>query len=173
MSNLISIREELSRYEDKIINKCIESSKNRTEWDIIDIDGIVESMDFNMENKYHFILNDIIYYYYDNNRIEGNTELEKELFILITNRILLGKEVIKNKILLDKDKYSELIDKQDMDSISSLLENKEVENKIISRLINKEIHGYTSEIKMKVVSLYKDFIIPYTKRVQLVYCLLH
>jgi hypothetical protein len=60
-----------------------------------------------------------------------------------------------------------------MDSISSLLENKEVENKIISRLINKEIHGYTSEIKMKVVSLYKDFIIPYTKRVQLVYCLLH
>jgi hypothetical protein len=87
MSNLISIREELSRYEDKIINKCIESSKNRPEWDIIDIDGIVESMDFNMENKYHFILNDIIYYYYDNNRIEGNTELEKELFILITNRI--------------------------------------------------------------------------------------
>ena len=68
---------------------------------------------------------------------------------MIIERILLGEEVIKAKIKIDSEKYTELIKNKDTDAIFLLLENKEVEKRILDRLRVKEIEGYTLPIRKK------------------------
>ena len=115
-------------------------------------------------------------FYYDyininNNFNETNINNTKELFKIILERILLGEEVIKAKIKMDYEKYDELIKKKKIDEIYKLLENKVVEDNILIRLRNKKLENYNDGIKDKISSLYKDFIIPYTKSVQIIHCI--
>ena len=49
--------------------------------------------------------------------------------------------------------------------------NKVVEDNILIRLRNKKLENYNDGIKDKISSLYKDFIIPYTKSVQIIHCI--
>tara|TARA_B100000963_G_C22614537_1_gene666622 strand:+ start:436 stop:972 length:537 start_codon:yes stop_codon:yes gene_type:complete len=171
------IRDKLVDYENSIIKAYIECYNKRNSH-YIEVDKIISSMDFYMDEKYHFAFNDLMYYYYDNivineeNRDDDKmVDKEKELFNLIIERILLGEEVIKAKIKIDSEKYTELIKNKDTDAIFLLLENKEVEKRILDRLRVKEIEGYTLPIRKKIVELYEKFIIPYTKKIQIVYCL--
>ena len=181
---LTTIRNKLIDYEDKIIKQYI---KNNTLRDLntnidtnintnIDTNIYLKDNTLKLEEHYNFILEDLVCFYYDyininNNFNETNINNTKELFKIILERILLGEEVIKAKIKMDYEKYDELIKKKKIDEIYKLLENKVVEDNILIRLRNKKLENYNDGIKDKISLLYKDFIIPYTKSVQIIYCI--
>lgn len=177
---LTTIRNKLIDYEDKIIKQYI---KNNTLRDLntnidtnIDTNIYLKDNTLKLEDHYNFILEDLVCFYYDyininNNFNETNINNTKELFKIILERILLGEEVIKAKIKMDYEKYDKLIKKKKIDEIYKLLENKVVEDNILIRLRNKKLENYNDGIKDKISSLYKDFIIPYTKSVQIIHCI--
>ena len=189
---LTTIRNKLIDYEDKIIKQYI---KNNTLRDLntnintnidtnidtnintnIDTNIYLKDNNLELEDHYKFILEDLVCFYFDyininNNFNETNINNTKELFKIILERILLGEEVIKAKIKMDYEKYDELIKKKKIDEIYKLLENKVVEDNILIRLRNKKLENYNDGIKDKISSLYKDFIIPYTKSVQIIHCI--
>ena len=189
---LTTIRNKLIDYEDKIIKQYIKNNTLRDLNTNIDtnidtnintnidtnIDTNIYLKDNNLElgDHYKFILEDLVCFYFDyininNNFNETNINNTKELFKIILERILLGEEVIKAKIKMDYEKYDELIKKKKIDEIYKLLENKVVEDNILIRLRNKKLENYNDGIKDKISSLYKDFIIPYTKSVQIIHCI--
>jgi len=168
--DLDNIREQLIRYEDIIINKYIECMENRHS-QLLDIDSIVEELNKNINESYHFVISDLLYYYYDNHRPSvDNKHHDMDLFQLIKERILLGEEVIKAKYASNPEIFIQAINEKDTYKIHALLENKEVEEKILNRILGKNI---SPKITTRVHSLYKEFIIPYTKKVQVVYCLMN
>ena len=177
---LTTIRNKLIDYEDKIIKQYIKNNRLRdlnTNIDTnIDTNIYLKDNTLKLEDHYNFILEDLVCFYYDyiniNNYFnETNINNTKELFKIILERILLGEEVIKAKIKMDYEKYDELIKKKKIDEIYKLLENKVVEDNILIRLRNKKLENYNDGIKDKISSLYKDFIIPYTKSVQIIHCI--
>ena len=193
---LTTIRNKLIDYEDKIIKQYIKNNRLRdlntnidtnidtnintninTNIDTnIDTNIYLKDNTLKLEDHYNFILEDLVCFYYDyininNNFNETNINNTKELFKIILERILLGEEVIKAKIKMDYEKYDELIKKKKIDEIYKLLENKVVEDNILIRLRNKKLENYNDGIKDKISSLYKDFIIPYTKSVQIIHCI--
>ena len=177
---LTTIRNKLIDYEDKIIKQYIKNNRLRdlnTNIDTnIDTNIYLKDNTLKLEDHYNFILEDLVCFYYDyininNNFNETNINNTKELFKIILERILLGEEVIKAKIKMDYEKYDKLIKKKKIDEIYKLLENKVVEDNILIRLRNKKLENYNDGIKDKISSLYKDFIIPYTKSVQIIYCI--
>ena len=197
---LTTIRNKLIDYEDKIIKQYIKNNTLRdlntnidtnintnidtninTNIDTnintnIDTNIYLKDNTLKLEEHYNFILEDLVCFYYDyininNNFNETNINNTKELFKIILERILLGEEVIKAKIKMDYEKYDELIKKKKIDEIYKLLENKVVEDNILIRLRNKKLENYNDGIKDKISLLYKDFIIPYTKSVQIIHCI--
>jgi chorismate mutase len=166
-NKLDTIREQLVSYEDKIINKYIECMENRSS-QLLDVDDMVEILNIKTREYYHFVMSDLVYYFYDNNSQSfSNKHHDNELFHLIKERILLGEEVIKAKFESNPEIFIRVIKDGNADKIYNILENKEVEEKILNRILGKNI---SPKITTKIHSLYKEFIIPYTKKVQIVYC---
>ncbi|EGV64584.1 chorismate mutase aro7 [Yamadazyma tenuis] len=100
---------------------------------------------------------------------------------VISRRIHFGKFVAESKFQNDKETYTQLIKNKDVEGIDASITNKAVEDKILERLIVKA-EGYgtdpslrysqnkQSKVDPKVIAqLYKDYIIPLTKKVEVEY----
>ena len=175
--NLDEVRSELVKYEDKIIKSYIEASKYRRDNSNY-VNELIINIKKNINNDYHYIADDMMNAYLlfilncNGNAMTNNLyEKDYDIMNLIMNRIMIGEKVIKSKIEQNKEKYYELIRNKDVAKLYELLENKVVENNIIQRLKNKNIENYTDDIKNDIVKLYENYIIPYTKKIQIIYCL--
>ena len=92
-------------------------------------------------------------------RIELET-YEDIIINTIKKRINLGIEVAKEKYkIIDKNKINN-------DNILDLITNKDVENKIIDRL---KIKCKDEQLEKIIIELYKSYIIPKTKEIQINY----
>lgn len=98
----------------------------------------------------------------------------------LSRRIHFGKFVAESKFLSDRERYTELIKKKDVDSLMNLITNTQVEEKILQRLTEKAISYGTdplvkhshSKVKPEVlVRVYRDWVIPLTKKVEIEYLL--
>ncbi|CAH6720896.1 chorismate mutase [[Candida] jaroonii] len=101
----------------------------------------------------------------------------------ISRRIHFGKFVAESKFQNDKENYIRMIKEKDVEGIERSITNKAVEDKILERLeIKAESYGIDPSLKFsqnkqskvdpKVISqLYKDYIIPLTKKVEIDYLL--
>lgn len=101
----------------------------------------------------------------------------------ISRRIHFGKFVAESKFQNDKENYIRMIKEKDVEGIERSITNKVVEDKILERLeIKAESYGIDPSLKFsqnkqskvdpKVISqLYKDYIIPLTKKVEIDYLL--
>lgn len=101
----------------------------------------------------------------------------------ISRRIHFGKFVAEAKYQLDKQLYTKLIKEKDIESIEKSITNSAVEQKILERLVDKSrsygtdpLMRYSQNPQSKVdpeiiVKLYKEFIIPVTKKVEVEYLL--
>ena len=98
----------------------------------------------------------------------------------ISKRIHYGKFVAESKFISAPDKYSELIKEKNSDGLMKLITNQEVENKLLARVEKKaatygqEIDSTIREYKIQpifVAELYKKWIIPLTKEVEVEYLL--
>lgn len=100
----------------------------------------------------------------------------------ISRRIHFGKFVAESKFRSDNEKYTRLILARDIQGISASITNEAVEKKLLERLRLKaltygkdpSIQGTDSHAKINVdavVSMYKDFVIPLTKEVEVEYLL--
>ncbi|ABN67369.2 ARO7 [Scheffersomyces stipitis CBS 6054] len=101
----------------------------------------------------------------------------------ISRRIHFGKFVAEAKYQNDKPLYIKLIKEADVDGIEASITNSAVEQKILERLVIKaESYGVDpslrysqnpqSKINPQVIAkLYKDWIIPLTKKVEIDYLL--
>lgn len=174
--DLSKIRELLMSFEEPIIKLYIEASKYNRERSYYP-HKIMESKYMKVPTSYGFMLSELQEFYFKLiQETEGDIEsidsmsCDNKLLDLIINRILIGEYVIIAKKRDKKDLYDKIIYENDRDKLHNLLENKDVENKILRRIENKEIEGFTDRIKMEVISLYRDFIIPYTKKIQVEYC---
>lgn len=100
----------------------------------------------------------------------------------LSRRIHFGKFVAESKFQSDREKYTALIKAGDTEGIGSAIENKAVEKQVLDRLklkaqtygtdpSAKEVSGVDqSKINVDaVVAMYKDFIIPLTKEVEVDY----
>lgn len=101
----------------------------------------------------------------------------------ISRRIHFGKFVAEAKFQADKEGYKKLIIAKDIKGIEESITNSAVEAKILERLIEKgENYGVDpsmkysqnpqSKVKPEIIAkLYKDYIIPLTKKVEVDYLL--
>lgn len=101
----------------------------------------------------------------------------------LSRRIHFGKFVAEAKYQADKELYRKLILAKDVQGISDSITNSAVEQKILERLIEKgKSYGtdptlkYTQNKQSKVApeviaQLYKDYVIPLTKKVEVDYLL--
>ncbi|EEQ38775.1 chorismate mutase [Clavispora lusitaniae] len=101
----------------------------------------------------------------------------------LSRRIHFGKFVAEAKYQSDKDLYRKLILAQDAEGIESSITNSAVEQKILERLKEKcETYGtdpslkYSQKMQSKVkpeliVGLYRDYVIPLTRKVEVDYLL--
>ncbi|KAI5964574.1 ARO7 [Candida pseudojiufengensis] len=101
----------------------------------------------------------------------------------ISRRIHFGKFVAESKYINDKKLYINLILKKDVEGIEKSITNSVVEQKILERLIEKARNygtdpslrfGTTIQSKINpeiIAQLYKQFIIPLTKKVEIDYLL--
>lgn len=101
----------------------------------------------------------------------------------ISRRIHFGKFVAEAKFQGDRELYTKLIKAKDAAGIEELITNSAVEAKILERLIEKgRLYGtdpslkYSQNPQLKVdpeiiAQLYKDWIIPLTKKVEVDYLL--
>lgn len=101
----------------------------------------------------------------------------------ISRRIHFGKFVAEVKYQLDKETYTKYIKQRDIASIEATITNKAVEDKILERLVIKaENYGVDPSLKYSqnkqskvdpniIAELYRDYIIPLTKKVEVNYLL--
>lgn len=98
----------------------------------------------------------------------------------LSRRIHFGKFVAEAKFRSDKELYTNLIKNNDIEGIMKHITNSAVEEKILQRLITKaEVYGVDptdkqSERKITpeyLVKIYKEFVIPLTKEVEVEYLL--
>lgn len=98
----------------------------------------------------------------------------------LSRRIHFGKFVAEAKFQAEKDLYSSLIRARDVDGIMKHITNSAVEEKILQRLIKKaEVYGIDptnqkGERRITpeyLVKIYKEFVIPLTKEVEVEYLL--
>lgn len=102
----------------------------------------------------------------------------------LSRRIHFGKFVAEAKFQSDVEKYTRLIKDRDIDGIMASITNAGVEQKILERLIKKaDVYGVdptvTTDNAQKVrritpeylVKIYKEFVIPITKEVEVDYLL--
>ncbi|ESW99592.1 hypothetical protein KL918_001476 [Ogataea parapolymorpha] len=101
----------------------------------------------------------------------------------LSRRIHFGRFVAEAKFISEGDKIVDLIKNRDVEGIEALITNAEVEKRILDRLLEKgRAYGtdptlkFTQHIQSKVkpeviVKIYKDFVIPLTKKVEVDYLL--
>lgn len=98
----------------------------------------------------------------------------------ISRRIHFGKFVAESKFQAAPDKYTKLIRAGDRDGIGDSITNAAVEEQVLTRLALKartygtdpstNTSGAPARINVEaVVSMYKDFVIPITKEVEIEY----
>lgn len=96
----------------------------------------------------------------------------------LSRRIHFGKFVAESKFQSETEKYTALIKAGDRDGIGNAIENKAVEKQVLERLKLKaqtygtDPSGKTDQNKINVdavVAMYKDFVIPLTKVVEVEY----
>lgn len=98
----------------------------------------------------------------------------------LSRRIHYGKFVAESKFVTEKDKFTALIKAGDRDGIGRAITNETVENQVLARLrLKAETYGRDpstpkSDVPNKinvdaVVAMYKDFVIPLTKEVEVEY----
>ncbi|ORY64985.1 chorismate mutase [Pseudomassariella vexata] len=99
----------------------------------------------------------------------------------LSRRIHFGKFVAESKFRSDPEKYTKLIKAGDREGIAAAITNTAVEEQVLKRLALK-VQTYGTDPSMngssenagkinveKVVSMYKDFVIPITKEVEVEY----
>lgn len=109
--------------------------------------------------------------------------VDVECLQVISRRIHFGKFVAESKFRNDTENYIKLIKNKDVKGIEASITNQAVEDKILERLIIKA-EGYGTDPSLKysqnkqskvdpkvIAQLYKDFIIPLTKKVEVEYLL--
>lgn len=101
----------------------------------------------------------------------------------ISRRIHFGKFVAETKFQQEKERFTELIKNKDIPGIEAAITNQAVEDKILERLLLKaDTYGVDPTLRWSqkpqghiepsvVVKIYKDFIIPLTKKVEVDYLL--
>lgn len=105
------------------------------------------------------------------------TVIDIELLQILSRRIHFGLFVAESKYRNNIKKFKELIKNKDYDGIYKEITNQEVEDKILQRLEGKgESYIYASIKNKKItpqylVKIYKEFIIPITKEVEVEYLL--
>jgi chorismate mutase len=98
----------------------------------------------------------------------------------ISRRIHFGKFVAESKFRSDRELYTRLIKAEDRDGIARSITNEAVEKKVLERLRLKVVNygrdpilvetGGNAKIDAdQVVKMYKDFVIPLTKEVEVEY----
>jgi chorismate mutase len=98
----------------------------------------------------------------------------------LSRRIHFGKFVAESKFQSEREKYTQLIKDEDREGIAESITNATVEKKVLERLRLKALtYGKDPSIgdgvdaaKINVdavVSMYKDFVIPLTKEVEVAY----
>ena len=98
----------------------------------------------------------------------------------ISKRIHYGKFVAESKFLSNRELYSALIKERNNEKIMKTLTDITVENKLLERVqLKAETYGQEPNAKNPVLKLksevikkiYLDYIIPFTKKVELLYLL--
>lgn len=101
----------------------------------------------------------------------------------MSRRIHFGKFVAEAKFQAETERFTKMIRERDVDGIMAAITNQEVEDKILERLVKKgELYGtdpmtkYSQRTQSKVdperiVEIYKTWIIPLTKQVEVEYLL--
>ncbi|PHH76017.1 hypothetical protein CDD80_1882 [Ophiocordyceps camponoti-rufipedis] len=96
----------------------------------------------------------------------------------LSRRIHFGKFVAETKFRSERDAYTRMIKAADREGIARSITNDAVELKILERLrlkaltYGKDPAGHQSPVKIDVdavVAMYKDFVIPLTKEVEVEY----
>lgn len=97
----------------------------------------------------------------------------------LSRRIHFGKFVAESKFRSEQDLFTRLIKAEDRDGIGAAITNEAVEKKVLERLRLKAITygtdpsnlvGEAPKINVNaVVAMYKDFVIPLTKEVEVEY----
>jgi len=99
----------------------------------------------------------------------------------LSRRIHFGKFVAESKFQSDPETYTRLIKAGDTQGIGEAIENKAVEKKVLERLkLKAQTYGRDPSVDLDsgdqskinvdaVVSMYKDFVIPLTKEVEVEY----
>jgi chorismate mutase len=99
----------------------------------------------------------------------------------LSRRIHFGKFVAESKFQSDPEYYTKLIQAEDREAIGESITNAAVEKQVLDRLRLKVetygkdpslLEGVEQPIKINVdavVSMYKDFVIPLTKEVEVEY----
>lgn len=96
----------------------------------------------------------------------------------LSRRIHFGKFVAESKFQSDPEKYTAMIKAADRDGIGNAIENKAVEKQVLERLkLKAQTYGTdpssgTDQSKINVdavVAMYKEFVIPLTKVVEVEY----
>ncbi|RDL39944.1 Uncharacterized protein BP5553_04284 [Venustampulla echinocandica] len=97
----------------------------------------------------------------------------------LSRRIHFGKFVAESKFQTETDRYTKLIKAEDRDGIGAAITNQAVENQILERLrLKAKTYGTDPSIGEEgpgklhveaVVAMYKDFVIPVTKEVEVEY----
>ncbi|ANB11622.1 chorismate mutase ARO7 [Sugiyamaella lignohabitans] len=106
-----------------------------------------------------------------------------ELLQAISRRVHFGKFVAETKFLAEREKFTELIKARDSQGIDEAITNSAVEQQILDRLLLKaETYGTDPTLRYSqkaqgniepeaVVKIYKECIIPLTKKVEVDYLL--
>lgn len=97
----------------------------------------------------------------------------------ISRRIHFGKFVAESKYRTETERFNELIKKEDREGIGAAITNEAVEKKVLERLrLKARTYGTDPSIEAAcqgkinveaVVSMYRDFVIPLTKEVEVEY----
>lgn len=112
---------------------------------------------------------------YINQQLGSITVIDIELLQNLSRRIHFGLFVAESKFRSDVEKFTELIKNKDYDGIYDAITNNAVEEKILKRLEEKgDSYIYKSFKNKKItskylVTIYKEFIIPMTKEVEVEY----
>lgn len=97
----------------------------------------------------------------------------------LSRRIHFGKFVAESKFVTERERFTALIMAEDREGIGAAITNEAVEKKVLERLALKArtygtdpSTGLEGPVKIKVdavVRMYKDYVIPLTKEVEVEY----
>ncbi|GME87789.1 unnamed protein product [Ambrosiozyma monospora] len=106
-----------------------------------------------------------------------------EVLQSLSRRIHFGKFVAEAKFRNEKERFTKLIKEKDIPGIEDAITNAAVEQKILERLLEKgKAYGTDPTLKFSqhiqgkvkpetIVKIYKDYVIPLTKKVEVDYLL--